>query len=252
MAVELDPKNPKKLLYSRKIQNGSGPKSYGILVCESMDLDEEFITKAKEIRQSMNNPTNPNNLNELAIINSAVIGSKYNSEKIISMCEVCNTTVACDVHHINQQCDANHNSLIDSNEYGIFNKNKLWNLVALCKECHNSVHNVPSKLEINGYVNTSIGLELNYKWLDNDENNEEDKQYEEKHYEEKNSINNSKINKTKKDKILILNTNELSNLVKQMINDMKLSNNSAKKIQYDLKRYHKIDMTQQQIRDFTL
>ena len=252
MAVELDPKNPKKLLYSRKIQNGSGPKSYGILVCESMDLDEEFITKAKEIRQSMNNPSNPNNSNELAIINSAVIGSKYNSEKIISMCEVCNTTVACDVHHINQQCDANHNSLIDSNEYGIFNKNKLWNLVALCKECHNSVHNVPSKLEINGYANTSMGLELNYKWLDNDENNEEDKQYEEKHYEEKNSTNNSKINKTKKDKILILNTNELSNLVKQMINDMKLSNNSAKKIQYDLKRYHKIDMTQQQIRDFTL
>jgi len=264
MAVELDPKNPKKLLYSRKIQNGSGPKSYGILVCESMDLDEEFISKAKEIRQSMNNPTNPNNLNELAIINSAVIGSKYNSEKIISMCEVCNTTVACDVHHINQQCDANHNSLIDSNEYGIFNKNKLWNLVALCKECHNSVHNVPSKLEINGYANTSMGLELNYKWLDNNEKDkhyEEDKHYEDKHYEEINSeknntnitnTNNSKINKTKKDKIIILNTNELSNLVKQMINDMKLANNSAKKIQYDLKRYHKIDMTQQQIRDFIL
>ena len=263
MAVELDPKNPKKLLYSRKIQNGSGPKSYGILVCESMDLDEEFITKAKEIRQSMNNPSNPNNLNELAIINSAVIGSKYNSEKIISMCEVCNTTVACDVHHINQQCDANHNSLIDSNEYGIFNKNKLWNLVALCKECHNSVHNVPSKLEIKGYVNTSIGLELNYKWLDDDSNKDsEDEHYEDKNTDKSNTVNintntntinnNMKTKKIKKDKILILNTDELSNLVKQMINDMKISNNSAKKIQYDVKRYHNIDISQQQIRDFTL
>ena len=36
-----------------------------------------------------------------------------------------------------------------------------------------------------------------------------------------------------------------------MINDMKLANNTPKKIQYDLKRYHKLDMSQQEIRDFT-
>jgi DNA mismatch repair protein MutS len=283
MAVELDPKNPKKLLYSRKIQNGSGPKSYGILVCESMDLDDEFIKKAKEIRKSMSNPNtnnnnnnntnnnntnNNNNSNELAILNSAVIGSKYNSDKLISMCEVCVNNVACDVHHINQQCDANHNNLIDSNDYGIFNKNKLWNLVALCKDCHHSVHNVPSKLEIIGYTNTSIGIELNYKWLRNNSADDNDSDDEIKINESKtiteiteitditeniNTDTNTKIKKKCKVlKISKITNNELSNLVKQMINDMKLADNTPKKIQYDLKRYHKIDMTQQEIRDFTL
>ena len=37
-----------------------------------------------------------------------------------------------------------------------------------------------------------------------------------------------------------------------MINDMKLANNKPKKIQYDIKRYHNIDISQQAIRDFIL
>ena len=260
MAVELDPKNPKKLLYSRKLQNGSGPKSYGILVCESMDLDDEFIAKAKEIRQSMNNyktnsgsnnssnSSNSSNFNEINIVSSSIIGSKYNSEKLIGLCEVCNNSVACDVHHINQQCDANHNDLIDSHDYGIFNKNKLWNLVALCKNCHNSIHNVPSKLEIIGYNNTSIGIELNYKWLENNlENNIKDLKINSEIINSK-IINSEIINvKSKHNKNI-----DLTNIEKQMINDMKNANNTPKKIQYDLKRYHKLEMTQQQIRDFIL
>ena len=57
------------------------------------------------------------------------------------------------------------------------------------------------------------------------------------------------MKRKKKSKI---NNLELTNLVRQMINDMKLANNTPKKIQYDLKRYHKIDMSQQEIRDFTV
>ena len=37
----------------------------------------------------------------------------------------------------------------------------------LCKECHNEVHN--KKLEINGYKQTTDGIELDYKILSNDE-----------------------------------------------------------------------------------
>ena len=50
MLVELDKNNPKRLIYTRKLQPGNGPKSYGILVCESMSLDNKFIELAKEIR----------------------------------------------------------------------------------------------------------------------------------------------------------------------------------------------------------
>ena len=161
MLVEKDPKDPKKLIYSRKIQPGSGPNSYGILVCESMNLDDEFIIKAKEIRASMNNETQ-------SYTEIATLGSKYNTNKVIAMCEVCNDNIASDVHHINQQCDANQNGIINDMENGIFNKNKIWNLVSLCKECHIGVHNAPPKLEIDGYINTSNGIELQYKWLEID------------------------------------------------------------------------------------
>ena len=56
--VELDKNNPKRLIYTRKLQPGNGPKSYGILVCESMSLDNKFIELAKEIRSSMNTKKN--------------------------------------------------------------------------------------------------------------------------------------------------------------------------------------------------
>ena len=235
MAVDLDPSNPKKLVYSRKIHEGSGPKSYGILVCESMDLDNEFITKAKEIRQNMQNLQfdNKDNKKESTIS----IGSKYNANKIIGKCEVCNEKVATDVHHINQQCDANHNNLIENEEYGIFNKNKLWNLVALCKDCHQGVHSVPPKLEITGYVNTSNGLELKiiHKNDKNDKNNNNDK----------NIIKGNDINK-----INYIDETESSEVIKKFILDMKKTNNTPKKIQYDLKKYHNKNMTQQEIRNF--
>ena len=60
---------------------------------------------------------------------------------------------ACDVHHINQQCDANENNIIYDNENGIFNKNKLWNLISLCKQCHINVHSSPPKIIIEWIYN---------------------------------------------------------------------------------------------------
>ena len=249
MAVDLDPSNPKKLVYSRKIHEGSGPKSYGILVCESMDLDDEFIKKAKEIRQSIKSIQNGNgnihihnnnNLNELSIINSSTIGSKYNSDKIIGMCEVCKNTNASDVHHINQQCDADHNNLIENTECGIFNKNKLWNLVALCKECHQGVHSAPPTIEITGYINTSDGLELKYNIINHLDNYEDKSKEIENTENTENTVNTVNIEKTHSSKQIIDN----------FILDMKKANNTPKKIQYYLKKNHNMIMTQQEIRDF--
>ena len=74
-----------------------------------------------------------------------------------------------DVHHINQQCDANHAELITTLDSGIFNKNKLWNLVSLCKECHQGIHASPAKIIVSGYVQSSQGIEL--KWSFNNSNN---------------------------------------------------------------------------------
>jgi len=240
LLVERDTKDPSKLIYSRTLHPGNGPKSYGILVCETMDLDNDFILKAKEIRESMNtkntntytNPTHQNhnhtnNSNHTNHSNQTNHTSKYNINKIISLCEICKVANACDVHHINQQCDANENNIINDNENGIFNKNKLWNLVSLCKECHQSIHSVPQRINVEGYINTSAGIELIYTL----------QQDLEKQLLEKAAPKFS------------AKTREHSeNEINKLIISLKQSGMSPKKIQYDLKKEYNYEITQQNIR----
>jgi DNA mismatch repair protein MutS len=155
LRVDLDPSNSNKLVYSRKLMDGSGPKSYGILVCESMNLEGEFIELAKEIRENMNSK---NNLGSIGNIARPPSPSKYNPEKMLHICEICGD-VGVDVHHINQQCDADLNGMLE----GGFHKNSKWNLVSLCKECHIDIHSRRPKVEIVGYIQTSSGIVLEWK-----------------------------------------------------------------------------------------
>ena len=152
LRVETDPRDSSKLVYSRRLMEGSGPRSYGILVCESMNLEPEFIRLAKEIRESMNSDgasiTPPS-------------ASRYNAEKMVINCEICGS-VGQDVHHINQQCTANNDGIIS----GSFHKHSKWNLVSLCKECHINIHSKTPKFQIIGYVQTTNGILLDWRKLD--------------------------------------------------------------------------------------
>ena len=248
LLVERDVNDPTKLVYTRTLQPGNGPKSYGILVCETMDLDRDFILKAKEIRESMNTKQNQNqNQNHTHHTHENTNTSKYNINKIISLCEICKVSKACDVHHINQQCDANENNIINDNENGIFNKNKLWNLVSLCKECHQSIHSVPARISIEGYINTSSGIELKYKVITNYNNYDSDNSDNSDNSKDTNNSDNSidtdiSTKQIKKHKI---DTTEINKL----IITLKQSGLSPRKIQYDLKRAYNYEITQQKIRD---
>lgn len=223
LLVEFDPLNPKKLIYNRKLLEGNGPKSYGILVCDAMNMDNNFLNRAKEIRQTLD-ITNINSSTSTS--NSNAVGwSKYNKDKIIIKCEICSeisNNDACDVHHINQQCDANTCDLIDDNTFGIFNKNKLWNLVSLCKTCHQAIHSSPPRIQINGYNKTSNGIELDYKYLDTNLDLGNDKK----------CIDES-----------------ITDEIQKLILDMKKNNYTPKKIQFNLKRNHNITVSQQTIRN---
>lgn len=256
LLVEQDHKNPQKLIYTRKLQSGSGPSSYGILVARSMNMDDDFITRAQEIRNSINNGIG-NNL-------SLEIGSRYHKDKVIGKCEICNMLDASDVHHINQQCDTDSSGLLDTIEAGIFNKNKLWNLVALCKECHQSVHSFPPRVTITGYIPTSIGLELDFKWLANNIGYKQDTilpilatignlttDNEEEYIELEPAIqqnykqNCNKQKQSNKYNLLL----DLSDNLRQVIIDMKKTGATPKKIQFDIKRHHQLNISQQQIRE---
>ena len=136
----------KTLIYDRKIAEGSGSSIYGLEVCRAMDLDPDFINDANEIRKNLKNISNH-------IINTKV--SKYNSDVYINKCGICNKN-ADDVHHIKFQSLADKNGFIVN-----IHKDVKSNLVPVCKQCHIDIHNY--KIDVNGYINTSEGIVLDYK-----------------------------------------------------------------------------------------
>lgn len=134
-----------KLIYNRKIESGVGSSIYGLEVCKAMDLEYDFLELANNIRH--------NYFESQTIINTPKT-SHYNSNLYIDVCKICNQT-ADDVHHIKFQSDADKDGMI-----GFYHKNKIHNLVSLCKDCHNKIHK--NLITVNGYIQTTNGLELDY------------------------------------------------------------------------------------------
>lgn len=137
-----------RLIYDRKLKEGSGPSTYGLEVCKAMGLEDDFLQDAFQIRNEITNESLGSFLNNKQ--------SKYNMNVRITECQVCNSPGE-DVHHIQFQCSADNNGKI-----GSIDKNRESNLVVLCKKCHNSVHHPEGTLKIQGYLETSTGIELHY------------------------------------------------------------------------------------------
>ena len=145
LTISYDNEN-EAIIYGRKLEDGPGSNLYGIEIANYIINDELFIKDAKMIR---NNILNKNEL----ILNDKV--SNYNNKLFIDKCSICGDngfTYPLDTHHIKEQ---------NKFEKGDFNKDKLSNLVILCKKHHEEVHN--GNLEINGYLDTVIGKKLEFK-----------------------------------------------------------------------------------------
>ena len=115
------------LVYDRKLREGSGPRTYGLEVCKSLYLEEEFLESAYKVR----NKYFPNNRGELS--NGK---TRYNSKKIRGKCEICNEKMGEEIHHMQQQKDSNAQGFI-----GSFHKNHPANLMSICTVCHDKIHN---------------------------------------------------------------------------------------------------------------
>lgn len=118
------------LIYDRKLKDGPGDSMYGLEVCKALGLPEEFLNDAYDIR----NKYNPENKSLLDLKTS-----RYNSNKIVGMCENCTDNIGVEVHHINQQKEADGNGIIKINDT-IFHKNNLANLLTVCEKCHKKIH----------------------------------------------------------------------------------------------------------------
>lgn len=114
------------LEYERRLQDGPGMKNYGLEVCKSLHMDTECLEKAYQIR-SKYFPEFSGSL-QLA-------SSRYNVEKLRSLCELCGVVLGKETHHLQEQHTANARGFIDT-----VHKNHMGNLMSLCEACHDKVH----------------------------------------------------------------------------------------------------------------
>jgi len=147
MSVIYDREND-RLVYDRKLKDGPGDNMYGLEVCKSLNLPEDFLELAHNIRNSYNKNNNTNN-NKLLINNKT---SKYNSIKLKGVCEICSENIGTEIHHLIYQknCD-------NSTKYKKSIKNHKANLINICELCHDKIHVENSEYKI---YKTTSGYEI--------------------------------------------------------------------------------------------
>ena len=139
MSVIYDKEND-CLVYDRKLKDGPGNCMYGLEVCKSLNLPLDFMENAYTIRAKYNKESGSM---------LSLKKSHFNAKKIMGICEICETNIGTEVHHLQHQSDADDNGFIDNNGYKI-HKNNPANLMTLCEKCHNSFHrNIENTSTIN-------------------------------------------------------------------------------------------------------
>ena len=138
------------LIYDRKLKDGPGNRMYGLEVCKSLKLPQEFLDNAFNIRMKYHPE-------EGSIL--SLKSSHFNAKKIMGMCEKCGINMGKEVHHLEYQNEANKDGKIIK-DGSVFHKNNLANLLTLCEKCHNEIHDDNIILK---KVKTSKGYKLSRK-----------------------------------------------------------------------------------------
>jgi len=122
------------LVYDRKLQDGEGNRMYGLEVCKSLYLPDDFLENAYKIRNKYDKV-------DLGHLNQKK--STYNAKKIVGLCEMCKESMGEEVHHLQQQKDANDKGFIDG-----FHKNHGGNLMSICEKCHDALHQAEKSVKM--------------------------------------------------------------------------------------------------------
>uniref|UniRef100_A0A6C0I686 DNA mismatch repair proteins mutS family domain-containing protein n=1 Tax=viral metagenome TaxID=1070528 RepID=A0A6C0I686_9ZZZZ len=145
MSVIYD-KETDALVYDRKLKDGPGNNMYGLEVCKSLSLPQDFLEMAYNIRMKYK-PEAKSVLDRKQ--------SHFNAKHIKGQCEKCGKHMATEVHHLQYQQDADGRGLIENAKDGLtFHKNHPANLISLCNTCHDEIHTTGTRLK---KVKTSKG-----------------------------------------------------------------------------------------------
>ena len=121
-------KGKDRLVYGRKLADGPGASMYGLEVCKSLHLPDEFLEFANAVRLRHRAP--PSDIGILSFE-----PSHFNARKLKGVCERCAVELAQEIHHLLPQKDADAMNYI-----GHVPKNHVANLMAMCTRCHDEVH----------------------------------------------------------------------------------------------------------------
>lgn len=125
-----------EIIYERKLKDGKGPNIYGIEVCKYLELGDDFIKNCYDTRKEL-----LGNSNEIVSTHK----SRYNQKMYVYKCVECGKTKTLETHHLGEQHTADSNGII--HEEIPYHKDILPNLVTICKDCHQKLHQMGFKLE---------------------------------------------------------------------------------------------------------
>ena len=131
------------LVFDRKLEPGRGLATYGLELCKSLDVGDDFMRTADAIRR------------HVAGVPPSIVRtrrSRYNANLYMTECAACGRA-ADHTHHIRHQCEANARGFIEH-----FHKDRASNLVALCEDCHDMAHD--GRMRIDGFRMTTAGVRL--------------------------------------------------------------------------------------------
>ena len=118
------------LRYDRILRDGPGNNMYGLEVCKSLNLPQDFLDLANSIREKK--------FSKITKVSDAE-GSSYNMKKLRTNCEMCGKKSS-EVHHLQHQKNAG-----TTNHINHFHKNHVANLMNVCGECHSEFHNTDTE-----------------------------------------------------------------------------------------------------------
>jgi len=124
------------LIYKRELMMGQGDKYYGVMVAKYLMKTDHFNNRTKELEMEYENYT--------------VKKSNYNKSVLMTKCTICDEKKNLETHHINFQKDCDSVKVIAQPH---IKKNKPYNLVVLCRECHDMIDR--GDIIVNGWVKTS-------------------------------------------------------------------------------------------------
>jgi DNA mismatch repair protein MutS len=151
-------KDNDKLIFERKLEEGTGESIYGITVAKFIIQDNEFIRMAQKIKNDL-----------IQVPNNIILPKKsnYNSNVYVNECQICHKKISTnplgtglEAHHINFQKNCKNGFVIDKKH---IKQHSSANLAVICEKCHHDVHN--GSLIIDGYKDTSNGKELKFSYI---------------------------------------------------------------------------------------